>query len=189
MLMKPTHVWVFAVRRKSTINWPVTGNLKVSLMPLKQKVRRMALIHVWRLLARIMVMTSVLTMVVTMVSLTMWGAYTDTLSEFGGDSFENTDRFLTTRTSGVATLRTKICSVPLMVWMLARNIRVRTIPIRIRRNNTAMATASPRVMTTLRILAYLQLRPIPTVLWLLSRNKRLEWRKRRVLGRGSEIWC
>lgn len=35
------------------------------------------------------------------------GAYTDTLSEFGGDSFENTDRFLTTRTSGVATLRTK----------------------------------------------------------------------------------
>lgn len=35
------------------------------------------------------------------------GAYTDTLSEFGGDSFEDTDRFLTTRTSGVATLRTK----------------------------------------------------------------------------------
>ncbi|AWS93867.1 MULTISPECIES: porin [Citrobacter] len=35
------------------------------------------------------------------------GAYTDTLSEFGGDSYENTDRFLTTRTSGVATLRTK----------------------------------------------------------------------------------
>ncbi|TCC81049.1 phosphoporin PhoE [Citrobacter braakii] len=35
------------------------------------------------------------------------GAYTDTLSEFGGDSFEDTDRFLTTRTAGVATLRTK----------------------------------------------------------------------------------
>lgn len=69
---EPTHVWVFAVRRKSTINWPVTGNLKVSLMPLKQKVHRMALIHVWRLLAWIMVMTSVLTMVATMVSLTMW---------------------------------------------------------------------------------------------------------------------
>ena len=35
------------------------------------------------------------------------GAYTDTLSEFGGDSFEDADRFLTSRTSGVATLRTK----------------------------------------------------------------------------------
>lgn len=35
------------------------------------------------------------------------GSYTDVLSEFGGDSYENTDRFLTTRTSGVATLRTK----------------------------------------------------------------------------------
>ena len=35
------------------------------------------------------------------------GVYTDTLSEFGGDSYENTDRFLTSRTSGVATLRTK----------------------------------------------------------------------------------
>ena len=35
------------------------------------------------------------------------GVYTDTLSEFGGDSYEDTDRFLTTRTSGVATLRTK----------------------------------------------------------------------------------
>lgn len=72
MLMKPTHVWVFAVRRKSTINLPVTASLKVSLMPLKQKVLRMALIHVWRLLAWIMVMTSVLTTVVTMASLTMW---------------------------------------------------------------------------------------------------------------------
>lgn len=35
------------------------------------------------------------------------GSYTDVLSEFGGDSYENADRFLTTRTSGVATLRTK----------------------------------------------------------------------------------
>ncbi|TKV24865.1 porin [Citrobacter sp. wls613] len=35
------------------------------------------------------------------------GSYTDVLSEFGGDSYENTDCFLTTRTSGVATLRTK----------------------------------------------------------------------------------
>ena len=35
------------------------------------------------------------------------GAYTDTLSEFGDDSFEDADRFLTSRTSGVATLRTK----------------------------------------------------------------------------------
>lgn len=34
------------------------------------------------------------------------GAYTDVLSEFGGDSYEGTDRFLTGRTSGVATLRT-----------------------------------------------------------------------------------
>lgn len=35
------------------------------------------------------------------------GVYTDTLSEFGGDSYEDADRFLTSRTSGVATLRTK----------------------------------------------------------------------------------
>lgn len=34
------------------------------------------------------------------------GAYTDVLSEFGGDSYEGTDSFLTGRTSGVATLRT-----------------------------------------------------------------------------------
>lgn len=34
------------------------------------------------------------------------GAYTDMLSEFGGDSYENTDGFLTGRASGVATLRT-----------------------------------------------------------------------------------
>lgn len=34
------------------------------------------------------------------------GAYTDTLSEFGGDSYESTDGFLTGRASGVATLRT-----------------------------------------------------------------------------------
>lgn len=35
------------------------------------------------------------------------GVYTDTLSEFGGDSYESTDGFLTARASGVATLRTK----------------------------------------------------------------------------------
>lgn len=35
------------------------------------------------------------------------GFYTDVLSEFGGDSCEDTDCFLTTRTSGVATLCTK----------------------------------------------------------------------------------
>lgn len=34
------------------------------------------------------------------------GAYTDTLSEFGGDSYEDTDRFLTSRASGVLTART-----------------------------------------------------------------------------------
>lgn len=34
------------------------------------------------------------------------GVYTDNLSEFGGDSYEGTDSFLTGRTSGVATLRT-----------------------------------------------------------------------------------
>ncbi|MEG5932472.1 porin [Enterobacter hormaechei] len=34
------------------------------------------------------------------------GAYTDVLSEFGGDSYEGTDAFLTGRASGVATLRT-----------------------------------------------------------------------------------
>ncbi|EGQ5280860.1 porin [Enterobacter hormaechei] len=34
------------------------------------------------------------------------GAYTDVLSEFGGDSYEGTDSFLTGRASGVATLRT-----------------------------------------------------------------------------------
>ena len=71
------------------------------------------------------------------------GAYTDTLSEFGGDSFENTDRFLTTRTSGVATLRTKNLFGAVDGLSVGRNIRVRMIPIRIRRNSTAMATASP----------------------------------------------
>lgn len=34
------------------------------------------------------------------------GAYTDVLSEFGGDSYEGTDAFLTGRANGVATLRT-----------------------------------------------------------------------------------
>lgn len=34
------------------------------------------------------------------------GVYTDTLSEFGGDSYEGADRFMTSRTNGVATLRT-----------------------------------------------------------------------------------
>ncbi|WP_333010018.1 porin [Kluyvera sichuanensis] len=34
------------------------------------------------------------------------GSYTDNLSEFGGDSYEDTDLFLTSRASGVATLRT-----------------------------------------------------------------------------------
>lgn len=35
------------------------------------------------------------------------GAYTDTPSEFGDDSFEDTDRFLASRTSGVVTPRIK----------------------------------------------------------------------------------
>lgn len=34
------------------------------------------------------------------------GSYTDTLSEFGGDSFESPDRFMTYRANGLATVRT-----------------------------------------------------------------------------------
>ncbi|MCG9528892.1 porin [Providencia rettgeri] len=35
------------------------------------------------------------------------GDYTNNLSAFGGDSFSGSDRFLTSRATGVATLRTK----------------------------------------------------------------------------------
>lgn len=83
------------------------------------------------------------------------GSYTDVLSEFGGDSYENTDRFLTTRTSGVATLRTKnlFGAVDGVNWR--RNTGVRMIPMRTRLNSTAMAMASLWVMTTSRTLACL----------------------------------
>lgn len=92
------------------------------------------------------------------------GAYTDILSEFGGDSFENTDRFLTTRTSGVATLRTKNLFGAVDGLNVGAQYQgeddTNSDPSKQHGNGYGFSW----FMTTLRILAYLQLRPIPTVL-------------------------
>ncbi|HGY3715851.1 TPA: porin [Citrobacter gillenii] len=81
------------------------------------------------------------------------GFYTDVLSEFGGDSCEDTDCFLTTRTSGAATLRTK----NLFGAVDGVNLAAQYQGQGTQSGSTATATVSLWVMTISQIPACLQL--------------------------------